>query len=42
MTQHDLSAALLAPDFYHYAPAPIAAVTGGDDALVVSGLMAVS
>ena len=36
MTQHDLSAALLTPDFYHYAPAPIAAVTAGDDALVVS------
>ena len=36
MTQHDLSAALLAPDFYHYAAAPIAAVTEGDDALVVS------
>ena len=36
MTQHDLSAELLAPDFYHYAAAPIAAVTEGDDALVVS------
>ena len=36
MTQHDLPAALLAPDFYHYSPAPIAAVTEGDDALVVS------
>ena len=36
MTQHDVSAALLAPDFYHYSSAPIAAVTEGDDALVVS------
>ena len=35
MTQHDLSSALLAPDFYHYVAAPIAAVTEGDDALVV-------
>lgn len=35
-TQHDLSAALLTPDFYHYASAPIAAVTAGDDALVLS------
>ena len=34
-TQHDLSAALLAPDFYHYVAAPIAAVTEGDDAIVV-------
>ena len=36
MTQHDLSVALLAPDFYHYAAAPIAAVTASDDVLVVS------
>ena len=35
-TQHDLSAALVTPDFYHYASAPIAAVTAGDDALVLS------
>ena len=31
-----MSAELLAPDFYQYSPAPIAAVTEGDDALVVS------
>ena len=36
MAQHDLSAELLAPDFYHYAPAPIAAITASDDALLVS------
>ena len=35
MTQHDHSAALLAPDFYQYTPAPIAAVTANGDALVV-------
>ena len=35
-TQRDLSTELLAPDFYHYAAAPIDAVTEGDDALVVS------
>ena len=36
MAQHDLSAELLAPDFYRYAAAPIAAVHGErNDALVV-------
>ena len=36
MTQHSVSPELLAPDFYHYALAPIAAVQAGDDALVLS------
>ena len=36
MTQHDLSEALLAPDFYDYVRAPIAAVIASDDGLVVS------
>ena len=36
MTQHDLSSELLAPDFYHYAAAPIEAVAASDDALLVS------
>ena len=36
MTQRDQSSAPLAPDFYDYLAAPIAAVTEGDDALVVS------
>ena len=36
MTQRDQSSEPLAPDFYHYAAQPIAAVTEGDDALVVS------
>ena len=35
MTQRDQSSAPLAPDFYDYLAAPIAAVTEGDDALVV-------
>ena len=36
MTQHNLSSELLAPDFYQYVAAPIAAVTEGDDALVIN------
>ena len=42
MTQHDLPAALLAPDFYHYSPAPIAAVTREMTRWLSVGLMAVS
>ena len=36
MTQHSVSPELLAPDFYHYAPAPIAAVQAGNDTLLLS------
>ncbi len=36
MTQHSVSPELLAPDFYHYPLAPIAAVQARDNALMLS------